>query len=68
MSQNKSKQAVQALKQHCSENNISQGAIADKLGRHRQNINRFFSGRISVTLCEFLEICEAVGVKPGKFL
>ena len=50
------------LKQIAEDKGISQGDIARETGYYRQNINRFFQGRVCPSMEMFLNVCQAVGV------
>lgn len=47
---------------------LSQRALAAKLKRSNSYISKFEAGERRLEVCEFLEICAAIGVDPTALL
>jgi len=47
---------------------ITQASIAETLGVPQSFVSKYESGERRVDVVEFVQICQAIGVKPGKII
>ena len=47
---------------------LSQRALADLIGRDQSYVSKRLSGQASLTLDEYVTLCEALGVRPDAML
>ena len=47
---------------------ITQSSIAETLGVPQSFVSKYESGERRVDVVEFVQICRAIGVKPGKVI
>ena len=47
---------------------ISQRALAQKLKRSNSFVSKFEAGERRLEVCEFIELCEAVGADPAQLV
>ena len=47
---------------------MSQRALADRLKRSDSYISKFESGERRLEVCEFIELCEAIGADPAQLI
>jgi len=47
---------------------ITQSSIAEILGVPQSFVSKYESGERRVDVVEFVQICQAIGVKPGKVI
>ena len=47
---------------------MSQRALADRLKRSDSYISKFEAGERRLEVCEFIELCEAIGASPAQLI
>ena len=47
---------------------LSQRALADLIGRDQSYVSKRLSGQASLTLDEYVTLCQALGVRPDEML
>lgn len=47
---------------------ISQRALAEKLKRSNSFVSKFEAGERRLEVCEFIELCEAIGADPARLI
>lgn len=47
---------------------ISQRALAEKLKRSNSFVSKFEAGERRLEVCEFIELCEAIGADPAQLV
>jgi transcriptional regulator with XRE-family HTH domain len=47
---------------------LTQQTVAKRLGRHQSFVAKYEGGERRLEVIEFVQICEAIGVRPGQVL
>ena len=48
--------------------NLTQGAVAEKVGRPQSYLGKFEAGKREFTVAEFIEVAGAIGVSPLRII
>jgi len=48
--------------------NLTQGAVAEKVGRPQSYLGKFEAGKRELTVAEFIEVAGAIGVSPLRII